>query len=106
MVIMVTERGANSTTVYVASANQNVELISVQSYDASRSYEEQSSQSDSHARQYDWSHQDRGQEDRSRGGTGAFGKKRLVPSEPSPHVIFLGLDPDFTEADVCRLPCS
>lgn len=28
-------------------------------------------------------------------------KKRLVPSEPSPHVIFLGLDPDFTESDVC-----
>lgn len=28
-------------------------------------------------------------------------KKRLVPSEPSAHVIFLGLDPDFTEADVC-----
>ncbi|THH32967.1 hypothetical protein EUX98_g1229 [Antrodiella citrinella] len=28
-----------------------------------------------------------------------FTKKRLVPSEPSPHVIFLGLDPDFTEAD-------
>lgn len=32
-----------------------------------------------------------------------FVKKRLLPSEPSPHVIFLGLDPDFTEADVCRL---
>ena len=30
-----------------------------------------------------------------------FNKKRMVPSEPSPHVIFLGLDPDFTEADVC-----
>ncbi|EIW85284.1 hypothetical protein CONPUDRAFT_118030 [Coniophora puteana RWD-64-598 SS2] len=28
------------------------------------------------------------------------GKKRLVPSEPSPHVIFLGLDPDFSEADL------
>ncbi|KAG6829670.1 hypothetical protein H0H92_003914 [Tricholoma furcatifolium] len=27
-------------------------------------------------------------------------KKRLVPSEPSAHVIFLGLDPDFTEADL------
>lgn len=30
----------------------------------------------------------------------AFAKKRLLPSEPSPHVIFLGLDSDFTEADV------
>ncbi|KAI0317768.1 hypothetical protein OF83DRAFT_1163779 [Amylostereum chailletii] len=27
-------------------------------------------------------------------------RKRLAPSEPSPHVIFLGLDPDFTEADL------
>lgn len=32
------------------------------------------------------------------GGYGA--KKRQVASEPSPHVIFLGLDPDFTEADL------
>lgn len=32
---------------------------------------------------------------------GAFTKKpRMQPSEPSPHVIFLGLDTDFTEADV------
>lgn len=34
---------------------------------------------------------------------GGFGKKRQASSEPSPHVIFLGLDPDFSEADVCRL---
>ncbi|GJJ11996.1 hypothetical protein Clacol_006234 [Clathrus columnatus] len=27
-------------------------------------------------------------------------RRRLVPSEPSPHVIFLGLDSDHTEADV------
>lgn len=39
--------------------------------------------------------QDYGQDDRHQRN-----KKRLVPSEPSPHVIFLGLDPDFTEADV------
>ena len=45
---------------------------------------------------HDYPHDDRSQQ---RG----FNKKRLVPSEPSPHVIFLGLDPDFTEADVCRL---
>ncbi|KAH9890700.1 hypothetical protein C8Q73DRAFT_705276 [Cubamyces lactineus] len=39
------------------------------------------------------------QDDRhSRGGP--HNKKRLVPSEPSPHVIFLGLDPDFTESDM------
>ncbi|PPQ89061.1 hypothetical protein CVT25_006433 [Psilocybe cyanescens] len=48
--------------------------------------------------QQDWS-QDFGYDDHSRGGAGGFVKKRLVPSEPSPHVIFLGLDPDFTEAD-------
>ena len=49
-------------------------------------------------------HQDYAQDDRFRGAAG-FAKKRLAPSEPSPHVIFLGLDPDFTEADVCRLSC-
>ncbi|KAF8522115.1 hypothetical protein BU17DRAFT_45113 [Hysterangium stoloniferum] len=27
-------------------------------------------------------------------------RRRLIPSEPSPHVIFLGLDPDHTEADL------
>ena len=27
--------------------------------------------------------------------------KRIVASEPSEHVIFLGLDPDFMESDVC-----
>lgn len=47
--------------------------------------------------EYDQSLDDRSQQ---RGG---FAKKRLIPSQPSPHVIFLGLDPDFTEADVCRL---
>lgn len=46
--------------------------------------------------------QDRGQQ-RTVGVGGAFAKKRLLPSDASPHVIFLGLDPDFTEADVCRL---
>ncbi|KAI0792912.1 hypothetical protein C8Q75DRAFT_751903 [Abortiporus biennis] len=45
---------------------------------------------------YDDRHQPRIQ-----GGSGGYNpKKRLVPSEPSPHVIFLGLDPDFTEADL------
>ena len=60
----------------------------------------------SHSRQNVWS-SDYGQEDRSRASSppGSV-KKRLVPSEPSPHIIFLGLDPDFTEADVCRLLCS
>ncbi|KNZ81458.1 RNA-binding protein 5-A [Termitomyces sp. J132] len=45
--------------------------------------------------------QDYGQDDRHQRN-----KKRLVPSEPSPHVIFLGLDPDFTEADVIPPPAS
>ena len=30
-------------------------------------------------------------------------KKRLVASDPSPHVIFLGLDTGFTESDVCGI---
>ncbi|KAK7038013.1 hypothetical protein R3P38DRAFT_2903934 [Favolaschia claudopus] len=34
------------------------------------------------------------------------GKKRLQPSEPSPHVIFLGLDPDFNEADLQKYLAS
>ncbi|KAG6833193.1 hypothetical protein H0H87_010256 [Tephrocybe sp. NHM501043] len=42
--------------------------------------------------------QDHGQDDRHQ--KPGFNKKRLAPSEPSPHVIFLGLDPDFTEADL------
>ncbi|KAF9562135.1 hypothetical protein CPC08DRAFT_742238 [Agrocybe pediades] len=52
-----------------------------------------------YARHNEWT-QDSTQDDRSRGGAGGFPKKRLAPSEPSPHVIFLGLDPDFTEADL------
>ncbi|KAK0210530.1 hypothetical protein DFS33DRAFT_1370964 [Desarmillaria ectypa] len=35
-----------------------------------------------------------------RNTAGGFPKKRLQPSDPSPHVIFLGLDTDFTEADL------
>ncbi|KAI0806997.1 hypothetical protein C8Q74DRAFT_1225356 [Fomes fomentarius] len=44
-------------------------------------------------------HDDRSQKGGG-GGGGMHNKKRLVPSEPSPHVIFLGLDPDFTESDM------
>jgi hypothetical protein len=67
-----------------------------QGYDASQSHDEGG---------YDRAHaQDYGQEERPQ-RTGFANKKRLTPSEPSPHVIFLGLDPDFTEADVCRLFC-
>lgn len=36
----------------------------------------------------------------ARHGKAFTSKKRLVPSEPSAHVIFLGLDPDFSEADL------
>ncbi|PFH47056.1 hypothetical protein AMATHDRAFT_68521 [Amanita thiersii Skay4041] len=46
-------------------------------------------------------HQEHPHDTRPRGsGAGSGFKKRLTPSEPSPHVIFLGLDPDFTEADL------
>ncbi|KAJ2930065.1 hypothetical protein H1R20_g7033, partial [Candolleomyces eurysporus] len=57
-----------------------------------------------HGRHQDYNNQDHGYDDRPRGGGGGGPpKKRMAPSEPSPHVIFLGLDPDFTEADVRRL---
>ncbi|KAH8108485.1 hypothetical protein DFH11DRAFT_1633133 [Phellopilus nigrolimitatus] len=40
-------------------------------------------------------------DDRSNRDRGGFqNRKKHVASEPSPHVIFLGLDPDFTEADL------
>ena len=40
--------------------------------------------------------------------TDTTGRRRTEPSEPSQHVIFLGLDPDATEADVgsvCLIDC-
>ncbi|KAF9066852.1 hypothetical protein BDP27DRAFT_979484 [Rhodocollybia butyracea] len=67
-----------------------------QGYDASQGYEDQN---------FDASYPRQGPEHSQgqpgRGGPGGgFPKKRLQPSEPSPHVIFLGLDPDFTESDL------
>ncbi|KAI0648214.1 hypothetical protein C8Q79DRAFT_999635 [Trametes meyenii] len=53
-------------------------------YDARQSYDQGYYQDDRHPR----------------GGGPHMNKKRLVPSDPSPHVIFLGLDPDFTESDM------
>ena len=44
--------------------------------------------------------------DQGYGGGEGYNKKRLVPSEASPHVIFLGLDPDFTESDVSLVVSS
>ncbi|KAJ6513845.1 hypothetical protein C8R47DRAFT_1092050 [Mycena vitilis] len=66
-------------------------------YEAGYAYAEPSYDTASYAGRPDPS-QDHMQ--RGAGGGGAFAKKRLQPSEPSPHVIFLGLDPDFTEADL------
>ncbi|KAI8998970.1 hypothetical protein BD414DRAFT_139782 [Trametes punicea] len=60
-------------------------------YDASQSYD---SSSYDGRQSYDQGHY---QDDRHSRG---HNKKRLIPSEPSPHVIFLGLDPDFTESDM------
>ncbi|KAF9821567.1 hypothetical protein IEO21_00413 [Rhodonia placenta] len=74
-------------------------------YDASyvydKAYEEGGyDQGHGAARQGDYV-QEHATDDRyQRGGGGGYNKKRLIPSEPSPHVIFLGLDPDFTEADL------
>ncbi|KAG5645840.1 hypothetical protein DXG03_005182 [Asterophora parasitica] len=62
-------------------------------YDTTQGYED--SGYDRNQRQSGDHVQDHGHDDRRPG----FNKKRIAPSEPSPHVIFLGLDPDFTEAD-------
>ena len=73
----------------------------LQGYDASQNWDEggydnYGNQGRGNAQQ--WSQQDHS-DDRH---WNTHGKKRQVPSEPSPHVIFLGLDTDFTEADVRR----
>jgi len=87
----------NGVCLFFSPSTPGASLPISQAHDASHTYDDN--------RHQDWL-QESAQDDRSRGGAGGFVKKRLVPSEPSPHVIFLGLDPDFTEADVCRLPCS
>ncbi|KAF8892694.1 hypothetical protein BD779DRAFT_1510429 [Infundibulicybe gibba] len=67
-------------------------------YDASQAYDESGYGGNyNQNKQAEYLQQDPSQDDRQRGG---FAKKRLAPSEPSSHVIFLGLDPDFTEADL------
>ncbi|RDB23995.1 RNA-binding protein 5-A [Hypsizygus marmoreus] len=71
-----------------------------QSYDNAQAWDE-----GSHDRGYNQGRQggdhsqDYGYDDRQQ-KPGFANKKRLAPSQPSPHVIFLGLDPDFTEADL------
>ncbi|KAJ7273454.1 hypothetical protein B0H12DRAFT_1176635 [Mycena haematopus] len=62
-------------------------------YEASHPYSENAYDNVSHAGRSD-------NADLTQRGGAPFAKKRLQPSEPSPHVIFLGLDPDFTEADL------
>ncbi|KAI0073405.1 hypothetical protein K474DRAFT_1603411 [Panus rudis PR-1116 ss-1] len=64
-------------------------------YDSSQAYENSYDNGHGPSRQH---HHDQDRDDRRGGGFG--GKKRMIPSEPSSHVIFLGLDPDFTEADL------
>lgn len=73
-----------------------------QGYDATQGYDhiyDESAYDPTHGQGYAQDHTVEGHYQRG-GGGGAYAKKRLIPSEPSPHVIFLGLDPDFTEADV------
>jgi RNA-binding protein 5/10 len=71
-----------------------ISLQYLQSYDGP-GHEEPSFENYGQGRQTNYP-QDQLHDDRSQRGF----KKRLVPSEPSPHVIFLGLDQDFTEADL------
>ncbi|KAI0710448.1 hypothetical protein C8T65DRAFT_648399 [Cerioporus squamosus] len=65
-------------------------------YDASQGYDDSGWDGRQSYDQGGYWHDDRHQ----KGGGGMPNKKRLVPSEPSPHVIFLGLDTDFTESDM------
>lgn len=90
----------NGVCPYVRFAFSSSHLL--QGYDA-HSYDESAYESgygQSNASRHTDSAPDYGNDDRH--GKGFHTKKRLVPSEPSSHVIFLGLDPDFSEADVCR----
>ena len=70
------------------SSNMSFEQTILQGYDAPHNYD-----ADPPGHVNIWA-----QDDHASG----FQKKRQVPSQPSQHVIFLGLDPDFTEADVRR----
>ena len=75
-----------------------------QGYDSSQNYDNNYYDNSYNHGQSSRRHQDWDQDasDGHRRGGGNFGgpKKRMLPSEASSHVIFLGLDPDFTEADV------
>ena len=65
--------------------------------DANRNYDSKNS----YGHDYDQHHgTDEYHQDRDGNGGTFPSRKRHVASEPSPHVIFLGLEPDFTEADV------
>lgn len=59
----------------------------------------QDGEQDSRAYNYDYDDYSYGQGSEERHDRGQY-RKRHIASEPSSHVIFLGLDPDFTEADV------
>ncbi|TDL27198.1 hypothetical protein BD410DRAFT_714561 [Rickenella mellea] len=62
------------------------------------SYSEGNSSQYSHGHgHHDFSFDDQSYDDRHHRGQN---RKRHIASEPSPHVIFLGLDTDFTEADL------
>lgn len=100
------EKEGNTTTEFALEEQEDFspthQCDVLQGYDETQwsSFENGSAsyQGDGH---YD-STQDYSFEERPQRG-GFQNRKRHVASEPSPHVIFLGLDPDFTEADVCLL---
>ena len=77
--------------------------MSFQGYDPSQGWDEggYNNYNQGRANNAQWQQQEHADD---RQHWNAHNKKRQVPSEPSPHVIFLGLDPDFTEADVCLHP--
>ena len=83
---------------YVLAIYLKVDALSqvLQAYNVEQNVTNKHGETSVVSRQRDYA-QDTASEDRAHR---PFAKKRLLPSEPSPHVIFLGLDTDFTEADV------
>ncbi|KAG6850456.1 hypothetical protein H0H93_012877 [Arthromyces matolae] len=79
-------------TTTTATGKGGKQTMGFQPYDSAQSYDGSNTNERNQAAD---SFHDYGQEDRQQRN-----KKRLAPSEPSSHVIFLGLDLDFTEADV------
>jgi hypothetical protein len=92
------EKGSVGSSImqYVPVVSEMITHSRRQGYDHDENGTGAYSAANTQGRQSEFPH-DHSQDDRP---NKSHVKKRLLPSEPSPHVIFLGLDTDFTEADV------